>query len=282
MGLFEKKKIDICKQVKEHNKLLDCYTVGDDVGNYLMYKYINMEVALSSIRSGKIKIRFQHPSKWKDKYETLFYNADYSKITNDKLLTPKLYACCFTLKKVCEAAWSMYAKNSGIGKNCVQFKISRSKFRDELVKFANANGFKVYEGLVDYRKQYEIDNLYHKSSEYDNNMKIKHLKRLHEELFCGDFKIDNYLSLLLLKRDSFSYEKEYRFFLVPTRGDRLKFVDVEIPVESVISGIMVSECCKKSYLNVFSEHCKKESISNKIAIDNTYSLHNNKNITIEK
>lgn len=279
---FENKYLDkkFLRSVVETNDFQNSYIVGNVCNKKYLYKYYNMDVASNVIRDGFITIRFQQPSQWSDKFETLFYNADYSNVTADKSTHPKLYACCFTLDNVCEAAWKVYAGKLGLAKNCVQFKLSKSMFRKALAKYASKNGFIVYEGKVDYCSKYEIVNLHHPSSKYTNN----NLKRLHEQLFCdGQFEIDNYLSLLLLKREAFKYENEYRYLLVPTTGRMKSYIDVQIPIKNVIKRIQVEQSCSKENFNHFHNICYEMGLGQLIEDIDLYSLDENlKNIIIEK
>ncbi|MBQ2575029.1 MAG: hypothetical protein II575_12465, partial [Bacteroidales bacterium] len=105
-----------------------------------------------------------------------------------------------------------------------------------------------------------------------SSIQNENIKRQHEELFCGDFKIDNYLSLLLLKRVLFEYEKEYRSFLVNTRGRIYKKIDVQVPIKSVVDKIMLSDNCDNKYKKSFREFCQKEGIDYMLSEEKIYRL----------
>lgn len=260
--------VSVLRDAKPLNKFSDSYVIGEPTTNRKMYKYINMSVAQKVIKDGYITFRFQQPSNWDDEYEMLFYNADYSEITSDAKTHPKLYACCFTFDKICEASWKQYSGNIGAGKNCVRLHINKGAFRKAIADYAEDKGFKIYEGPVYYRGEYLIENLLNSSSSIQN----ENIKRQHEELFCGDFKIDNYLSLLLLKRVLFEYEKEYRFFLVNTRGRIYKKIDVQVPIKSVVDKIMLSDNCDNKYKKSFREFCQKEGIDYMLSEEKIYRL----------
>ena len=68
----------ILRPVAETSDFKNSYIVGDACCKIYLYKYYNMDVASSVIQDGFLTFRFQQPSQWSDKFETLFYNADYS------------------------------------------------------------------------------------------------------------------------------------------------------------------------------------------------------------
>lgn len=124
------------------------YTAGKAYTNKTMFKYMNLETALLSLYGGTL--RFSEPDVWRDSFESRFYTANYQNIkhcpTSD---TPKLYACCFTYKKVSEAAWTTYnSGHRGLGAKCVQFVINVDRFRQELQLTQNGQN-RIYEGRID-------------------------------------------------------------------------------------------------------------------------------------
>ena len=278
----EQNKSTILKHIKVANlvnrkRFSDNYVIGEPTKNVYMYKYMNMSVAIKAICDGYITIRFQQPSKWDDEYERLFYEANYSEVTKDSRTHPKLYACCFSFSNHCAAAWREYRGNIGLARNCVRLHICKTAFRQAIADYAEYNGFKVYEGAVDYRDEYLITNLLNPSSSDEN------IVALHNELFGGDFKIDNYLSLLLLKRNLFSFEDEFRFFLVPTRGKLSNNIDVKIPIRPVVEKIMISDKCDGKSKKKFLGFCKKEGIDEMVEEAKIYRLDNTKiGVTIKK
>lgn len=176
--------------------------------NKHIYKYLSKQAFIKVIKSG---ILFSEPRCWSDGYERRFYLADYGKITQD--FPVKLYASCFTLVKDNEAAWKAYL----IGRDqkserivpeeqlCFRLKINRKRFRKMLCEHRL---YDFYEVPVQYLPEYDIKNL-HLSN-------VPKVKRLHDSIFCkSKFALDDFLSLLSLKRECFAYEKEVRYFAVP-------------------------------------------------------------------
>lgn len=177
-------------------------------GPYL-YKYMDLETALLSLTGNSL--RFVEPTNWEDQYEGRFYNAKFLDVNRAPLnpkLTPFLYACCFTTKPENEAAWLLYSHNKkGLASRCVEFKLNRKKLLDQINKHVVSTLVgSLYFGSVEYLNKYEIDSLHHRRR-----------NKLYNKYF-DNFSIRNYLNLLLIKRNSFDHEKEFRFFIVPKSG----------------------------------------------------------------
>ena len=119
-----------------------------------------------------------------------------------------MYACCFTYKKVSEAAWTTYnANQKGLGAKCVQFVINVNAVRNEVVNALNSNDC-IYEGRIDYTLGDSIIRQLHTvSSPYYNEIR-------------NNFRLDLFLSLMLLKRSSFMHEQELRVFVKKKGDDR--------------------------------------------------------------
>lgn len=225
------------------------------------WKYLDLESALLCLRYGNI--RFVEPTRWEDKYEGRFYNADYSQICQDSNEYPFLYACCMTHKPHNEAAWKVYSYGkTGLGAHCVQFKINRSRFRHELVKNAQDLKF-IVEGNVLYYKE-KIINYLHKKEIGD-----KRGKKLNTNYsnFFDNFNFRNYINLLLLKRDYFEHENETRFFLIPRQAPQEKskksgdqygiHKDVSIDWGNVIEEVRIDSKCTSLEYELLKEACYK-------------------------
>lgn len=175
------------------------------------YKYLSLDTALLCINNGNIQ--FVEPSRWQDKYERRFYEANYeSQTTNEKEDCPLLYATCMTTKRFNEAAWILYTYGkTGKGAFCVEFQINKHKFRQQLVNSISNDG-KIYEGVVMYCGQEMIDNI-HSKKVIEKGKEV--LNKYHEKYVERKAKIPyrtNYLNLLLMKRSAFEHERETRFF----------------------------------------------------------------------
>lgn len=169
-----------------------------------VYKYLTISAVEQCVKNGNI--RFSQPSMWNDGFEKRFYpdSCDFSKIITPEeqhVLTPRLFACCFTQNITSEAAWKIYSYNDN--NVCVQLTINVEKFRLKLEDYAEKNNCKVYEGPMIYDYS-------------DSEIRKLHLKEYHRhDILFGKFQLDNYLNLLRIKRSAFYYENEYRFFVVP-------------------------------------------------------------------
>lgn len=223
-----------------------------------IYKYMDMETALVCL--SKKTIRFVEPTEWPDKFEGRFYKADFSKVCKDQSMTPKLYACCFTLSKTSEAAWKTYSYDkTGLGCRCVQFKLNLKKFREIIDSYAKRNDCIVYESKMNYKlSEEQISSLHHKSSV------------IHDDFF-HDFCISSYFNLLSIKRNAFYYENELRYFLVPQKTDVNQKVDVSIEWSNVIEEIMIDKKTTAIEEQILRLYCEKYGI--KIVQDNKKGTH---------
>ena len=227
--------------------------------NYHFWKYLDLESALLCLKNKNI--RFVEPTRWEDKYEGRFYNADYSNICKDPNEYPFLYACCMSHKPHNEAAWKVcsYGK-TGLGAHCVQFKINRSRLRLELAKNAESLKF-IVEGNVLYYKDTIINDIHKKETGEKGN------KRLNANYynFFVDFNFAKYINLLLLKRDYFQHENETRFFLIPweapqkkskkSRGQYGIHKDISINWGNIIEEVRIDSKCTDLEYDLLKEAC---------------------------
>lgn len=173
--------------------------IGDRIHNPYVYKYMTIKSAEKCLQTNTIL--FQWPSNWKDPFEKLYYTADYTKVMPTPPINLQLFACCFTLKQKCEAAWQMY---SDTGDPCIRFKIHIGQFRRYLDQYVSEKSGVAFEGLVNYYNKKDILRLYKKSNCNYNK-------------FFNDFNLEKYLNLILLKREDYKYEEEIRYIIqIPT------------------------------------------------------------------
>lgn len=221
--------------------------VGDILKKKVIYKYMPIESALLCLQNDTI--RFSIPTKWDDPFEKYFYTADYRNVMPNPGFDTRLFACCLTQNRDCEAAWKMYTKDPD--KNpCVQFKLYPGQFRKFVEKFVRDKGAELYEGLVSYElTDSEILHLYQR-----NNRNYS--------AFFTDFSLGKYLNLMLLKRHFYEYEGEVRYFI---HGDKLCFdkdyIDVTIPWSLCLYSVQLPPYC--------SDDLKKEIES---ALEANYNL----------
>ena len=229
------------------------FIVGQSYQNKTVFKYMNLETALICINEGTL--RLSEPDRWVDKYEGRFYNANYNNlklcVTKD---TPKLYACCFTYKKMSEAAWKAYNGDArGLRMNTVQFEIDVNGLRKQLLQNISSSD-KVYEGRVDYSVSDHIIETLHKKSSCGHQAIVR------------NFDLKHYLTLLLLKRKAFSHEYELRLFL-NKNGDTQKkqsFVDIPMDWKKVIKHINVQDTLSEIELLLLEKICQDKGINKSV------------------
>lgn len=247
------------RRIQEENNV-SINSIGElPKGNYY-YKYVDLETFLISLKTNKV--RFNEPSKWADKYESRFYNADYSIIHAPLSDTPFLYAYCLTYSVESEAAWKIYSyQKQGIGAHCVELKIKRNEFREHLLK--HLNDCKVFAGCVDYKDANDIKNLHYRNTIEDGAPVPSELYKTYFE----SFNLYKYLNLMLLKRKAFEHEKEVRFFIIPNDADTLsksRYVndklednsepkDTEIDWLDILDAIQIDKNCSKTECEILIE-----------------------------
>ncbi len=168
------------------------------IGKYISYKYLE-----STLRDG---LYFKQPSLWKDNFESRFYKADFSRIVpieKKDEFPPRLHACCFTYGFETEASWNTYINSIERVNDTIRLEIKREKLLCELNIWAEQNKYLVYDGYVNYKYPLHLLKTIHLSSEREN------------ALWFEDFSLENYLSLLLQKREAYDNEREERFFIIP-------------------------------------------------------------------
>lgn len=220
-----------------------------------LFKYMDLETAIICLKNKSI--RFVQPSEWPDKYERHFYNADYSNVTNDIRVTPRIWACCFTTNKMSEASWNTYryGKN-GLGNKCVKFQLSRTKFRAMLRK--DKRFLYTVEGLMNYSlSDYDIQHIHLKSSQYYN------------QIFMPPFTIDKYLSLLLIKRSAFNYENEFRFMVASrTLTPDTPQIFVKVDWSSLIEKVEIDKDATDIEIEILKKYLEVAGVT-KDVIENT-------------
>lgn len=216
-----------------------------------LFKYMDLETAIICLKNGSI--RFVQPSEWPDKYERHFYNADYSNVTNNLNVTPRIWACCFTTNKMSEASWNTYRYGKkGLGSKCVKFQLSRSKFRAMIRKDARLSY--TVEGLMNYSlNDYDIQHLHLKSSKY------------YAEVFAQDFTLNKYLSLLLLKRSAFNYENEFRFMIVSNLiAADIPNIYIDVDWGSLIEKVEIDRDATDIEIEILKSYLKRSGVGNDV------------------
>lgn len=252
-------------KVRKRQKVYEgLYDLNEKPYDKPLYKYMDMGAAIKCIKDGSL--RFVEPSCWKDQFEKLFYMAAYKNIAKDA--NPLLYANCFTKEQMSEAAWELYTYHgNGISANCVQFSIDVKKLREELAdNVKNHANWRFFEGDVNYEYNTEdLIRLHLKNDKY----------KVRSELFSKDFSVDNFLTLLLLKRRMFEHEHEYRFFLIDEDtkshkkgqlqkgGYRGEAKDVKIDWTKIVTKISINKACNDVDYNIFVDIAESNGFKTK-------------------
>ena len=230
------------------------------------FKYLSLDTALLCIENGTIQ--FVEPSRWQDKYERRFYEADYSVHNTNPQDTPLLFSTCVTTTRFNEAAWKLYTYGkTGLGVSCVEFQINKFKFRQQLVK-AVGEMDKIYEGVVMYCSQSMIDNIHLKEVDGKEGKVANKYHSKYVERREGVPYINNYLNLLLMKRDAFKHENETRFFIL--KSDKIGTKKAQQRIEgdkvywgeTIILNIDWIDIIDKVYINVKEDSREYQLLSN--------------------
>lgn len=206
-----------------------------------LYKYMSLDAFITCLESGKW--RFYEPDHWDDKFESRFYRAEY-KIPGSACVR-RVFATCLTQSKKNEAAWKVYAGNEGLKAHCVQIELDVNKLLEQFFQSDRM----VFERRVQYMDEYLLMNLHKPASP------------IHADFFDA-FCFNKYLNLLALKRDSYKYENEVRFFALPADGSvpADDHIDLKINWADVIKYIRISKRCSDSELVALRYSCASSGI----------------------
>ncbi|MEQ9168600.1 MAG: DUF2971 domain-containing protein [Fulvivirga sp.] len=147
---------------------------------------------------------FVNPDKWEDPLENLIFNSKILK-GGKSIQNPakeKIFSQCWSYEGDSYGIWKIYttkADDSGVVKRHMGVRITTNL--EKLNEITKSNKGEFYYGLVDYKWKYELDKL-----PKDNKI-IEALK-----MTTPDKK---HIETLLIKRKSYSYERELRLFSIP-------------------------------------------------------------------
>ena len=161
----------------------------------VFHKYIPLGYLRDYISNNRIT--FVSPSTWNDPFETRYYQIGYNKI---EYTEPSIFCMCLTDKQSQneDAMWIRYARP---GDEMVKINVVIKDLLDILEAQGKKMGFNTYIGEVIYTSKTGITGITKKNSTF----------------FPKNFHIEHYLTLMSLKRGSFSYENEIRIFIVPDK-----------------------------------------------------------------
>ncbi len=185
-----------------------------------LYRILTLDRFIDYSRN---KLTFISPSKWSDPYEKVFLEAKYH-YENEEFDHPlrhnddgyKLFAQCWTGTKQTEAMWRGFAPNS----DGVLLKIAGSVLVDILNEISERGSFNFFIGKVNYE---DSDQLY----------QMKTLQPVWDDI-RDSVVSQRSLSLLLKKRQAFSFEDEYRILAVKSNGRNSKGI-AEFTVPNLVN-----------------------------------------------
>lgn len=242
-------------------------TLGEISRKKFFCKYLDVEGFYNCIENHSIL--FKEPCGWDDSYESKLYCADFSKVGLKDDDIYRSYAYCVTDKLSSEASWKAYLRfeeesnqnqgeNKVLKQNAVMMKIKSSSFRKALSKAIKDSGLQLYEGQVKYVDVKDIDELGLKNS------------KIYKRMFPGKAaEFESFLSSILLKRLTFSYEKETRFFLVDNNIERHynkydadKKILEGLDWPSIIDKVVVCPTCPDQLYDEIVKKCQENNINN--------------------
>lgn len=216
-----------------------------------IYKYVDLDGFTKLLQRGFL---FKEPSQWEDPYEKLFYRTSekkYEGVSQEHF--PPLYACCAAANiEESVSAWKMYIKGGGMSSKCVRLTIDMHSFLELMNVYAKYHQCHAYYGAVTYiNKEEDIDMFY-------DGAKNRYLR-------FGGFGINNYLSLMLVKRPAFSPEKEIRFFISQDNGSLSNdgFVNVGgTPcLNTIVRRVVLDPWCSDADVMYVKSICDEASLS---------------------
>lgn len=208
-----------------HVHMLNGYSFPKDKST--VFKYLPLDRFVKMV--DKKELVFVAPVTWYDPFEQLYFGVDCS---SRGYVTEDIACMCVSEKSSTneDASWKVYA---GSNNKAVRISIEQDKLLRLLEDYAAANAFQVYIGKVEYSyEKKEIEKLHIASSPH------------HDDYFPPAMKREHYLSLMLLKRNAFSYENEARIFLVKDSitfdANKLLKIQCDYKATGIVSNVMLS------------------------------------------
>jgi len=152
----------------------------------------------------KKELIFVNPDKWEDPLENLIFNAKILKDGKNYINPAKdnIFSQCWSYEGDSYALWKIYTTkldDNGQLKRHMGVRITTNL--DRLQEITRYNDGDFYYGIVKYLWKYQLDKL-PKNKKIIDSLKITQADKKHIET-------------LLIKRKSYSYEKELRLFSIP-------------------------------------------------------------------
>lgn len=203
---LKKLRLDKAKDLKVEVVTIDKYKNikfiygADKERKKYVYKYLPLSRLLDIHKTQTIG--FVYPELWNDPYEILYLKTNFSAFGFDN--KNKIYSLCLSRSyENEEAAWKIYSNHL---EPTIRCKINYDVLLTILDDFANQNDCNVYISKINYAlTQKEIRNIKNPSEYYD--------------VLFDNFKEENYIAIMSLKRNAYKYENELRVFVVPKNNN---------------------------------------------------------------
>lgn len=227
-------------------------TEQDFLQEKLIFKNCSLEYCLDII--SKNRLWFANPEKWHDPFESMFLRANYRLNTGTISKHPwnqRVFATCMTQTATCEAYWNIYSQQQ-IG---MSLAIRREVLLNELKAYCRTTNSTIYIGKVEYQRTSMI------IGDLRNNPFI------HAFLSnTGIRREEAKVRLLLLKRSSFKYENEIRFFIVKKK--KMKVEGQHIPYnchpDDLIATITIDPDVKDNVYKMIKEKLIQYNFNNRV------------------
>ena len=196
-----KSKISI-KKIDGHRHVYSLNGFALSTKQKCLYKYMQFERFVSSVKNNELV--FVSPETWKDPFERRFFKTDYTSLGFNR---PDIACMCLTSRSSTneEASWRMYVNPND---KALRLSIDFNEFCKILDNYAEVNDCEVYIGKVIYKFTKEQIMSLHKKTK----------NTYYDAYFPLPLTLENYLTLMLIKRVSFAFENEVRIFIVKSNS----------------------------------------------------------------
>ena len=186
-----------------NQKALDFLTKKQVISRYTTYHRFKELVEAE-------KIAFFSPDRWEDPFEKIYFNTKIRISSNNKPYKPPQIAClCFTKCQYENSA--AFWKNFKVNENerLVRIEFDFDKLIRQISERLKKRNLGLYVSAVDY-------SLNEKSIKEESSF-VKEIKERMKKADASSVE-KIYVSMLSYKRKPFRFEKEIRFFIIPTNG----------------------------------------------------------------
>ena len=194
-----------------------------------LYRILSFDRAIQIFERGEL--HFAHPSAWVDPYEVRLRHA----------ASPQFFGQCWCMKGVSDAMWRIYSPNH-LG---VRISTSTKLLRQAISPAVKELGATIRYDKVDYLSQYDIN---------------KRLREIQADLNSG-FSVERATDALLLKREAFDHEAEFRAVLhLPsaTQKDVLKGLKLKVDPYRLIDSVLLDPRAPEELAAAFTFYLKEK------------------------